>query len=151
MSENGTAQVTQPVPDIAVSKLDVFTGKWVGEAATMGMTAATEQTYEWLPGSFFLSYRGYLDFGVNRLESARILGYDAPLKQYVMYAFDSMGFARIYRGGVKDGIWRFAGEFERVQVVFGSDGNSMTTTWENAEDGWNWKHLCEIRETRASK
>lgn len=134
-------------PDVAVSKLNVFTGKWVGEAIMPGLTVATEQYYEWLPGSFFISHRGRMDYG-QRLESARIIGYETSIKQYVMYTFDSMGNARIYKGSLQDGIWRFTGEFERVQVVFGPDGNTMTSTWEREEDGWSWTPLCEIRETK---
>jgi hypothetical protein len=49
-----------PKPDPALSRLNVFVGKWVTEGLIMespaGPTATLKavDTYEWLPGGFFL-------------------------------------------------------------------------------------------------
>jgi len=147
MEKNTESRTSQPTPDTAVRALDAFVGKWVGDASMVNMTATTEESYDWLPGDFFLIYRGCMDYG-QKLDSTRILGYDASNRQYYMQAFDSMGYNRIYKGTLCDGVWKFTGEFERVKIVFSDDGNTTITNWERAEDGWDWKHLCEIKATR---
>ena len=142
--------------DRALAELDVIVGKWAGAGQNKssapqlaGAPVTTEASYEWLPGTFFLVYRGWLDFG-QKLEALRAIGYDASRQQYAMHAFDSMGFARVYYGSVSGNVWRFAGEYERVEIRVSSDAQSMTTNWERAEDGWNWQPLCEFTETKTA-
>ncbi|WP_158624967.1 DUF1579 family protein [Corallococcus terminator] len=136
-------------------RLEVFVGEWkaegvLGEAS--GPHAQAKATavdrYEWLPGGFFLSCRGVMHFAEERLESTRIIGFDAERQRYRMHLFDNSGYARVYEGGEQDGVWKFAGAHERVTMSFANGDQRMDIHWEQSDDGTTWRPLCDLRATR---
>lgn len=141
----------------ALKKLAVFAGAWSGtgeflEGAGPGQGARLETggEYTWLAGGFFLLHDGYLDFGAGGLKAHRVIGYDAAAGKYVMNAFDSLGFAREYRGTVAGDVWTFRGEHERATFTFSQGGDGLETFWENTPEGGAWTPLCRTRETKAT-
>ncbi len=153
---NSTRQEATPTLNPALKQLDVFVGKWTGEGQFLeGATGAenapivAEETYEWLPGGFFLVYRGCSDFGKGKLEALRVIGYDASSMTYTMHAYDSIGFERVYQGTVNGDVWHFKGEAERVTLTLSDDDKVVSTYWERSNDGEHWIPLCKIRETKA--
>jgi len=153
---NTTSQIATPTLDPALKPLDVFIGAWAGEGQFKeGATGAenapitAEEKYEWLPGGFFLIYRGGLDFGSGKLEAIRVIGYDSVAKAYIMRAYDSTGFERVYDGQVNGDVWHFKGEGERVTFTLSDDNQTMAIAWERSEDGEHWIPLCEYKETKA--
>jgi hypothetical protein len=137
-------------------RLSVFIGKWNAEGqnkegapVSPGARVTASETYEWLPGEFFVVARGEMFFGNDALKSIAVIGYDALSQQYVMHQFDSMGYSRVYRGGVRDTTWKFTGEHERAAFTMGDNGNTMTIRWDRTDDGSNWLPLCELNATRA--
>jgi hypothetical protein len=155
MTTSSKPQIPTPTLNPTLKRLGVFVGKWTGEGQFKeGATGAenapitTEETYEWLPGGFFLVFRGGLDFG-DKLEALRVIGYDTANKTYTMHAFDSTGFARVYQGNVRDNVWHFKGEAERVTMTLSDNDKVMEIYWERLEDGKQWVPLCEYKETKA--
>jgi len=139
----------------ALQRLSAFTGTWSGQGTFLegagpgaGSRLTTGETYEWLPGGFFLIHRGWLDFGAGRLDALRVLAYDIESKSYTIHAYDSIGFARVYRGGVQGNIWRFVGEQERVAFTLSDDNGHLDTFWETLNAARLWQPLCKTEEAR---
>jgi hypothetical protein len=138
-------------PGVEEKRLEIFIGKWNGKGKNKegaqilaGAPVTTTESYEWLPGGFFLVYRGDMKYGEEHLHSIRAIGFDTKKKLYTINAFDSMGFNRLYEGNVQGNVWKFNGAFERVTFDIASDGNSMNVKWEITPDGSKWLPLCEF-------
>ncbi|RKH10377.1 DUF1579 domain-containing protein [Corallococcus sp. CA047B] len=136
-------------------RLEVFIGGWtaegvLGEAAgpQARVKATAVDRYEWLPGGFFLSCRGVMRFAGESLESTRIIGFDPERQRYRMHLFDNHGYARVYEGGERDGVWTFAGAHERVTMSFEDGNQRLDIRWEQSDDGATWRPLCDLKATR---
>jgi len=142
------------IPDPALKRLDIFVGRW----NTDGQTWATPSgpavringtdTYEWLPGGFFLLHRVDVCIGDEEIKTIEIIGYDALSQTFPMHYFDNQGNSGTYQASVRDGIWTFVGESERSRVVFSDGGNAITASWEYSGDGLNWLPLMEVKLTK---
>jgi hypothetical protein len=139
----------------ALQKLAVFVGEWQGTGTFLegagpgaGSTLQVHETYEWLPGGYFLIDNSSLNFGVGALEAHRVISYDEEANQYIMHAFDSIGFAREYKGNLQGSKWHFNGELERVTITLGADSKKLSTFWENSADGKIWRPLCKTEQTK---
>lgn len=148
-------QEKSQVPSEALQRLAVFVGSWHGTGTFLegagpgaGSTLQVHEIYEWLPGGYFLADNSSLNFGVGALEAHRIIGYDEKEKIYVMNAFDSIGFARQYKGTVDGNQWHFSGELERVTLTLSEDDKKLSTFWENSADGKTWQPLCKTEQTK---
>ena len=107
------------------------------------------QTYEWMPGGFFLVHREFARFGDVEHKTMTIIGYDPSSQTYPVHFFDNLGYYRVYQARVHDRTWTFTGKYERATIVFGADGNTFKSTWERSSDGSNWLPLCELKGTKA--
>lgn len=150
--EQSPAQPGKPGPEHR--KLDVFVGRWngVGESKPDGplqgkMTVA--DTYEWLPGGYFLIDRGQLQVAGNEpVAHVWVFGYDDAQGTYVIRAFDGEGHFREYRASVHERVWTFTGQSERARIEFSPDGLRFTAHWDIAKDGSTWAPLCDVTMTR---
>lgn len=140
----------------AFEKLAVLVGTWQGTGTFLegagpgaGSSLKAHEAYQWLPGGYFLVDNSSLDFGVGALEAHRVIGYDEQAKAYVMHAFDSIGFAREYKGKVDGDVWHFSGETERVTLTLSDNNKRLETFWENSTDGKQWQSLCKTEQTKA--
>ena len=95
----------QPVkPGPEQKRLEVFLGKWInqGEAKASAygpagrITAA--ETFEWLPGGFFMIHRSEGRQGTNEVNWIEILGYDIRKKIYTTHTFDNFGNSALWQG-----------------------------------------------------
>ena len=155
-------QSPQPplTPSAEHQLLDVFVGKWHTEGlAYAGESQSTEnpydsavrwsseETYEWLPGGFFLlrHFNGpAADVVFNGIE---IIGYDASSQMYSSHIFDNYGNALIYQVTVHAGVWTYTGTVQRATYVFSDDGNTMTVQWEWL-CGADWFNLSHVKVTK---
>lgn len=160
MDQNRTATSVldapeQTAPALELQQLEVFVGKWVGEGDSLPDSPnpgrmSTVDTYEWLPGGFFLVGRGEQHvLGTEPAQHLWVFGYDPPSRTYLIRAFDSQGSFRLYRASVRDRTWTLTGQWERATLVFGPDGKSFRADWELSKDGDTWLPLCELQVTRA--
>jgi hypothetical protein len=135
-------------------RLEVFAGSWKveGENKSQAPDAPNthvlgEESYEWLPGGFFLVGRWDRQFGEGGGDHTGIgiLGYDAEKRTYFSRSFDNLGFWRDYEvRNERDRTWTFTGERERATFVFNKAGDSFDARWEIRGDNSRWQPLCEL-------
>jgi hypothetical protein len=126
MTEINSPQASQQPAkqDPVLKHLESFVGKWntQGEIKASpygpaGKIIGTD-TYEWLPGGFFLVHRVDVRMGDQKNESIEIIGYDASRKTYPMHSFDSQGNHILVQASVVGYTWTFTGESMRLMGVF---------------------------------
>ena len=152
------AQPTTPGPEH--DRLEVFAGTWktVGPSYTEGQSNQTLRastvpmalmdTYEWLPGGFFLVHRWDGTVGEQAFQGLEVIGYDAASRSYSSWFFDNNGNCPVYRVTEQDGIWTYTGDRQRATYVVGDGGDAMTVHWEWSRDGANWHPLCDLKSVK---
>ena len=146
----------EPAPVLTAEHelLNVFLGRWKVEGQNKAAAPVApntpvvgEESYEWLPGRFFIVYYWNRHFGENAHLGIGTIGYDPVKHTYTMQNYDNMGYARTYTGGLNNGIWLFTGDNERVTIAFEGDG-TMKAKWDILSDDSDWLPLCELTETK---
>ena len=137
-------------------RLDVFVGRWRVEGrnapqapGSPGTSVLGEESYEWLPGGFFLMNRWnrrFSDGGIH--QGTGIIGHEPGGETYTNQAFDNLGYARNYALSNNGRTWSFAGKWERATVTFSDDGRHLQTRWEISKDGNIWQPLCDLASTK---
>lgn len=152
-SDSGQA----PTPSPEHHRLDVFVGTWHSEGETIASTETPAvaisgtDTYEWLPGGFFLVHHVDVRFGDEKVDAIEIIGYDASDRTYPMRSFDHRGnFATMQATVGDDGTWTFTGDGERSTVVLSDDGTAMTADWERSSDGSRWHPWMHMTFTKVT-
>jgi hypothetical protein len=95
-------------------------------------------TYEWLPGGFFLLHRVDGRMGEDPVHVLEIIRYDASSDAYVTQSFDNQGNIAVYRAILQGSAWTIRGDSERFTGAFSEDRSTLTGTWEQARDGRTW-------------
>jgi hypothetical protein len=144
---------TQPAsfPTPAHELLGAFAGVW----RTSGMMPAQSgpvmitgiDTYEWLPGGYFLLHTVDVTMGEERRRSTEIIGCDNGSGSYVMYSFDDRGNITLMKAGYDQGTWTFQGDALRFTGSFDPGNKVISGVWERLEEG-HWVHLMNIRLSR---
>jgi hypothetical protein len=142
----------QPVPGPGHQRLGAFVGTWATEgeitAGPPGKVKATD-TYEWLPGGFFLLHRWDAHMPDGRTQGVEIIGYDAASQTYPMYSFDSAGNVGTMRAHVDGDAWTFEGESLRFTGGFRDGGETFAGAWEQRSgDGTEWSPWMDIKLSR---
>ena len=132
---------------------------FVGRSKTAGQVLASDSgpgfpfagtdTYEWVPGGFFLLHRVDVDMGGERVQALEIIGWDAERGTYPMRSFDSQGNTGEMQAAVRDGTWTFQGDAERFTGAFSDGGATLSGRWERRE-GERWLPWMDVRLTKES-
>jgi hypothetical protein len=137
-------------------QLDRFVGTWSVEgwnrsdAPVAADTKVTgEESYEWLPGQFFLVYRWDRQFGGSEHTGVGVIGRAESGDGYDAHFFDNLGYARTYEVAVRDGVLTLTGQWERATVTVDDGGDRMSIHWERSSDGRRWVPLCDLTGERA--
>ena len=154
MSAMVTAQtsVQAPKPGPEHQRLEVFLGKWtqVGEAqaSPYGPEAKlmSTDTYEWMPGGFFMLHRLESRQGTVNFKATEILGYDSRNRVYRSYIFDNFGNSGSYKVTQQGNTWISIGDSEvggkllkeRYTIVFRSPATVFSLKAEYSTDGAKW-------------
>jgi len=153
MTDNTNAQEFQlpakPGPEHKL--LDVFIGTWKAEGETKdGRTVSIQamDSYEWLPGGYFLIHRTDARLGDDTYQSTEIMGYDAAQKAYFMRFFDSWGQTGTYQATVLNNTWTITGTSGRATIVVSDDGNTLTAHWEMSPNGSDWQPWMDMTLTK---
>jgi len=142
-----------PVPRPEYWPLDAFVGKW---RTTGNMVAGEGQrdhkiigadTYEWLPGGFFMMHKVDVSIGAERVQTTEIIGYDDSTNNYMMHFFDNKGQSGLTYASIRDGIWTFASDTMKFTGRFSDDGRVMSGVWQQAREG-SWEFLMNIKLTK---
>ena len=149
----------QPITPVkrgeAHEKLNVFIGKWRagGESYAVGQTKkaprgsvekwVSDESYEWLPGQFFVIQRWDAKTGANPFKGIAIISFDAGTGNYITRSYENHGFIRDYVTKVDGDTWTFSGDTERARIEFMDDGKTQKIAWEWRQPGEDWLPLCD--------
>lgn len=134
--------------------LDVFAGKWRTEGQTIANGASPAvtlnglDTYEWLPGGYFLVHHVAVRMGNEDVSAIEIIGYDNATQTFPIRYFDNQGHTGLMNATVRDHTWTFTGEQERGIFTFSNDGNTLTGSWEHLNAVGEWVHWMDVKLTR---
>jgi hypothetical protein len=149
-------QGQQIAPSPECRHLHLFIGKWKTEGETCAsedtpaVKVAFVDTYEWLPGKFFLVHRADGQIGSEGLSTIEFIGYDASSQMYNCHSFDSRGNADLFQANLRDRTWTIEGESARFTGLFSNTGNTLTGQWEQSSDGLNWLPWMDVKLTKIS-
>ncbi|MED1801389.1 DUF1579 family protein [Brevibacillus porteri] len=107
-------------PDPALSHLNVFVGKWMTEGLITESPSGPAvklkaiDTYEWLPGGFFLIHHVDGLIGDKEVKTIEIIGYDASNQVYFTHAYDNHGSMASYYANLLGRDWKITGNTEAV-------------------------------------
>ena len=140
---------------LALSKLDVFIGKWHAEGQSYGdgqqkdnpyasaVPWISDESYEWLPGNFFILHSWNAKLGDSDFIGTEIIGYDEKEGGFFSRFFDNSGFHPDYKATVDGNVWNFSESSSRAKVTVDDGKNEMTFNWEWRKEGSNWLPLCD--------
>ena len=135
--------------------LAAFIGEWHAEGKSYAIAQSktdprgsverwvSDETFEWLPGKFFVLQRWKAMTGENAFDGLAVIGYDAERRRYVTRSFENHGFFREYETRVDGDVWTFTGERERARVEFTDGGKTQAISWEWRPEGDEWLPLCD--------
>ena len=135
-------------------ELNRFVGKWktTGTIPASGespeIKVSGSDTYEWLPGGFFLLHKVNVLLGDDKNETLEIIGFDKQINLYTMQHYDNKGNSGFMTADFKNGVWTFLGENLRFRGGFKKQDTEFLGVWEQSSDGTNWTHFMEIQLTK---
>ena len=137
-----------------LAKLQVFIGKWRAEGKSYAGSQdknnpyasavpwTSEESYEWLPGNFFVLHKWNAKAGEHIFIGTEIIGYDEKENHFFTYFFDNAGFHPIYETRVEGNVWTFTDPNTQAKVTI-NDPDTITFNWEWKNNGSNWLPLCD--------
>ncbi|WP_310489355.1 DUF1579 family protein [Chamaesiphon sp. VAR_69_metabat_338] len=143
-------------PSLEIQRLHLFVGKWKTEGETHAradapaVKVAFMDTYEWMPGKFFLVHRADGQIGNEQLNTLEFIGYDPSSQTYTCHSFDSRGNSDLFQATLRDHTWTIEGKSSRFTGVFTSTGSTLTGKWEQSSDGVNWLPWMDVKLTKIS-
>jgi hypothetical protein len=115
---SGTFLHEAPQPGPEHARLEVFIGKWINEAAPMGVSAI------WTSVAWRSS--------------------DAASGKYTSHFFDSQGHVTVDELTCDDGKWIWSGERTHTTSEFSEDGELQRSLHEQSEDGVEWRPAIDV-------
>ena len=158
-----TPKPKQPKPTAAHRRLNVFIGNWHAEGTSYGdgqdvahQRAAgapwtSDESYEWLPGKFFILHRWDAMAGKHEFKGAEIIGYDEAKASYFTRLFDNAGNHPEYRASVDGDVRNFKEPQTRATVTVQGGGSKMSFKWEWKNGGSDWLPLCDQVASRTQR
>jgi len=142
-------------------RLAVFLGKWIFEGQAQASPygpagkVTSVDTFEWLPGGFFLEHHWDVKQAGTQIIGMEIIGYEGASKAYTSRFFDNFGNSGSIRGTLSGNIWTFTADSvvggkplkERGTVVV--TGDAITSKWEYSTDGSKWLPNFDVKGARA--
>ena len=140
---------TAATPELELLKK--FVGIWDTEGHVMSDPSGERikfkgtDTYEWLPGGYFLLHRYEAIMPQGNITGIEIIGYNRESDTYSMYSFDSQGNADVMEGRFEMDNWTFIGGSALFSGGFGDGGKVFTGLWEKRSGkGADWQPWMEV-------
>ena len=139
-----------PTPTAAHRALEVLAGKWITQGTIRGgageppSSMRAIDTYEWLPGEFFLLHRVDAVMGGAVARSIEIIGYDTERGCYVTRSYDDQGGTEEFTARLTGQSWAIDGEQVRFRGSFSAGGSVLAGTWERRGNDGMWERWMEI-------
>jgi hypothetical protein len=133
-------------------RLEPFIGKW-NTAGTIkvdptspGVRFHGVDTYEWVPGGFFVLHRWDAQMPDGRTQGVEILGYDAVRAKYTVQSFDSAGNTDVMTAWLADDTWTFEGKSLRFRGGFRDGDKTLAGVWDKRSDERAaWEHSMDVK------
>lgn len=122
-------------------QLDALAGHWHTRGRVVASSPEEEieirgnDSYEWLPGGYFMLHRVAVSIGEEEVHNLEVIGYDPASDCYPTRFYDHQGNSGTYIATVSDGVWTFATEGARATFELDPSGERMQAKWERMEDG----------------
>ncbi len=148
MAENENISSSRmPTPNPALKRLEPLVGTWNMTGRTLD--AKTDNitgwnTFEWLPGGFFMSSRGEINFNGTFISSLEIIGYDAASDTFPSTVYSNLdGTPAAYAWNVQGNIVTHSDPTSKYTGTLSADGNTLSGGWrlnpgEKAQEGSNY-------------
>ena len=152
-------QSTTPQRGPQHERLEAFVGRWtltgrqhespIGPAADI----TASESYEWLPGGFFLIHRFEGRLGAQPMACLEIVEHDAGAGCHRFHAFYNDGRTMHWEAREEGDTWTLAGEWPgeggrpaqvRCTMWFIDDGHTRTARWERSTDGKSWQTFWDV-------
>lgn len=140
---------TAATPELA--HLNSFVGIWetTGELKEspdgQPVKFKASDTYEWLPGGYFMFHRFDADMPEGKVIGIEVMGYSQKNNAYFLHAFDSQGHAEIMEGQFEMDSWTFVGASTLFTGGFREEGRVFTGLWERRTDECaDWQPWMEV-------
>ena len=157
-----------PTPSPQTQRLGALVGRWRSQGHIVGdppVAIAGTDTYQWLPGGFFLVHHVDVVIGDQQVQAIELIGeYDPASDAFTARAYDNLGNITVMRARVDErGVWRFtgggdvapvaqpgadAGGAVRSTLTISPDRSGMTARWERSDDGVSWQPWMDVSFTR---
>lgn len=135
-------------------ELSRFVGRWNTEGKIPATNSTPEvkiigtDTYEWLPGGYFLLHKVDVSVGDDKNETFEVMGFDKVTGKYTMQHYDNKGNSGYMTATYEKGVWTFLGETLKFTGGFKKEDKEFSGIWEQSTDGKNWIHLMDIQLTK---
>ena len=122
-----------PAPDLALKRLEKLVGTWnmTGRTLDSDVDNITGwNTFEWLPGGFFLKSFGEINFKGDLIQSLEMIGYDPSTQTFPSSVYSNMdGRALPYSWDVQDNSIRHSDASSQYTGTFSEDGKTLSGGW----------------------
>ena len=126
-----------PQPDPALKRLDVLIGTWDLKGRTLNASEDNItgwNTFEWLPGGFFLKSMGEINFNGVIFQSLEIIAYDPVTDSFPSIVYSSMsGNILQYYWDVRGNMIIHADASSIYTGTLSEDGNTLSGGWRPKE------------------
>ena len=137
--------------NLAKEQLAAYVGVWhtsgqiFAKDATPSVPIYGIDSYEWLPGNYFLLHKVDVMIGDSIIKNTEIIGWDYQTANYFMHAYDTSGvFSRMQATvGGKD--WVYEGSTEKFVGGFNGNGSIFSGIWYTLEKDTTWREWMEIK------
>jgi hypothetical protein len=132
--QGNTQGLPQPAaPPPALRRLDVLIGTWDMTGRTLDSEVDNItgwNTFEWLPGGFFLKSTGEINFKGELIQSLEIIGYDPSSQTFPSHVYSNMdGSVLPYHWNVEGNIVTHSDESSKYTGTLSKDGNTLSGGW----------------------
>lgn len=141
---------------IGHAQLNKFVGSW----HTTGKIPATEtqpeiqvagtDTYEWLPGNFFLLHKAAVLIGNDTSETFEIIGADNTTNVVTMRYYNNKGETGSMTATCVHEVWTFSDDTLRFTGGFKNQDQEFSGIWEQLGDDGTWRLFMEIKLIKAA-
>ena len=126
-----------PKPHPALKRLDVLIGTWDLTGRTLDSDTDNItgwNTFEWLPGEFFLKLTGAIDFKGDKIQSLEIIGYDPSTNTFPSSVYSNMdGDVLPYSWDVQGNTVMHSDASSKYTGTLSKDGQTLSGGWRPKE------------------
>jgi hypothetical protein len=132
-----------------LKQLRKFVGRWNTSGVvrssgnTPGEVVSGIDTYEWLPGDYFLLHKADVSIGKEKNETYEIIGFDSKIGKFTMQHYDNKGSTGLMLAECNGDNWEFVGDDLRFIGGFKNQDNEFSGIWEQKIEE-KWKSFMDI-------